>query len=130
MSRSLATLSTLALLTLAAMVLPACKPSGNDAYAEALKLLGEAERGPCNMGFDKATSQQTIDVARVGECLTKTNEALAKLREAEQLGVNHQEIQDLITRTQDEVARLESMKRMVLRMEHKLDAPKPKPAAP
>jgi hypothetical protein len=102
-------------------LLTACKPSGNDAYAEALKLLGEAERGPCNMGFDKATSQQTIDVARIGECLSKTNEALAKLHEAQQNGVDHQEIRDLISKAEEDVRRLESMKRTVLRMENKLD---------
>ncbi len=124
MPRSLALVLTLAL-----ALVPACKPSGNDAYAEALTLLGEAERGPCNMGFDPATNQQTIDVARIGECLTKTNEALAKLQEAKQLGVDTREVEELITQTEDEVRRLESMKRTVLRMQHKLDfkAPPPKP---
>lgn len=104
-----------------AILFPGCKPSGNDAYAEALKLLGEAERGPCNMGFDKATSQKTIDVGRITDCLTKTNEALGKLREAEQNGVDNQEIKDLIIQTEEEVRRLEGMKRTVLRMENKLD---------
>jgi hypothetical protein len=108
-------------LTLAVALLPACKPSGNDAYAEALKLLGEAERGPCNMDFDKATGQQTIDMGRISECLSKTNEALAKLHEAKQNGVDNREIDELITRTEDEVRRLESMKRTVLRMQHDLD---------
>lgn len=118
MPRSLALVLTLAL-----AVLPACKPSGNDAYAEALKLLGEAERGPCNMGFDQATKQMTIDVGRISECLSKTNEALAKLYEAKQNGVDHQEIEDLISKVEEDVRRLESMKKTVLRLRNNFDFP-------
>lgn len=116
MSRSLAVVLIFVL-----AIVPACKPSGNDAYAEALKLLGEAERGPCNTGFDKKSHQQTVDVGRIGECLSKTHEALDKLHEAKQSGLDNQEINDLIAQTEDEVRRLESMKRTVLRMENKLD---------
>jgi hypothetical protein len=116
MRRSLALVLILAL-----AILPACKPSGNEAYAEALILLGEAERGACNMGFDKATGQQIINVGRINDCLTKTQAALDKLVEAKQLGVDHREANELITKTEEEVRRLESMKRTVLRMENKLD---------
>lgn len=113
--------SLVLVLTLALAILPACKPSGNEAYAEALVLLGEAERGSCNMGFDQASGQQIIDVGRINDCLTKTQEALDKLVEARQLGVDHREAEELITKTEEEVRRLESMKRTVLRMENKLD---------
>lgn len=107
-------------LTFVLAILSACKPSGNEAYAEALTLLGEAERGPCKSTFDKS-GQQIVGVALIGDCLTKTNEALAKLHEAKQLGVDHQEIEDLIIKTEEEVRRLESMKRTVLRMTNKLE---------
>ncbi len=112
-------------LVLALASLTACKPSGNDALAEALVLLGEAERGPCTAAFDPVTKQQTIDVARVGECLTLTNAALTKLNEAKQLGVDNGEVDQLIAKTEEEVRRLETLKRMVLRMGHGLDLAKP-----
>lgn len=119
MARSLA----LALI-LALAVLPGCKPSGNDAYAEALSLLGEAERGPCNMEVE-ASGQALMSVAQIGDCLTKTNEALTKLHEAKLQGVDNREIDELITQTEDEVRRLEAMKRTVLRMQNNLDAKAP-----
>lgn len=93
----------------------ACKESGNDAYAEALRLLGEAERGPCQMKADK-TGNFTVDVASINECMTKTKEALAQLEHAKQLGVSGREIDDLIAQTEDELRKLEMMHKTVLRM--------------
>lgn len=115
-----------AALTFALVILPACKPSGNEAYAEALILLGEAERGPCESTFDKS-GQQVISVSQIGDCLTKTNEGLEKLHEAKRLGVDHRELEDLIAKTEGEIERLEGMKATVLRMQNNLGFKHEKP---
>lgn len=99
----------------------ACKPSGNEAYAEALKLLGEAERGPCKLAFDANINQFLVESSKIADCLTATNDALTKLHEAKSLGVDTREVDDLILKTEDEVRRLEAMQRTVLRMKNNLD---------
>ncbi len=96
----------------------ACKPSGNEAFAEGLRLLGEAERGPCKIEFDSASGNHMISAASISQCLVKTREGLDKLHEAKQLGVDHREINDLISKTEAEIERLESMRKMVLRMQN------------
>jgi hypothetical protein len=122
--RRSAPLLTSTLLTVALLAL-ACKPSGNEAYAEALKLLGEAERGPCKMTFDGNQNMYLVESSKIAECLERTKEGLVKLEEAKSLGLDTREVDNLILKTEDEVRRLESMQRTVLRMKNDLDAGKP-----
>ncbi len=105
---------------LAALLALACKPSGNEAYAEALKLLGEAERGPCKMAFDSNQNMYLVESSKIAECLERTKEGLVKLEEAKSLGLDTREVDNLILKTEDEVRRLESMQRTVLRMKNDL----------
>ncbi|NVB39171.1 hypothetical protein G6O69_15115 [Pseudenhygromyxa sp. WMMC2535] len=106
-----------AALALASMATSACKESGNDYYAEGLRLLGEAERGDCKLGFDRASGQQVINAERVRTCLEKTKAGLEQLQKARELGVDHREMSDLIEKTELEVERLEKMYKMVSRMQ-------------
>jgi hypothetical protein len=94
----------------------ACKENSNDYLQEGLRLLGEAERGDCKPEVEQG--QMTIDAAKVAECLDKTKQALEQLHKARELGSDGKETTDLIAKTEDEVKRLESMLRMVSRMQH------------
>jgi hypothetical protein len=93
-----------------------CKENGNDYLQEGLRLLGEAERGDCKPEVEQG--QMTIDSAKVAQCLDKTKAALEQLHKARELGVKGGETDNLIAKTEDEVARLEQMLRMVSRMQH------------
>jgi hypothetical protein len=93
-----------------------CKENGNDYLQEGLRLLGESERGDCKPEVDQG--QMTIDAAKVAQCLDKTKAALEQLHKARDLGNDGREVTDLIAKTEDEVKRLESMLRMVSRMQH------------
>jgi hypothetical protein len=94
----------------------ACKENGNDYLSEGLRLLGEAERGDCKPELQGG--QMTIDAALVAQCLDKTKLALEQLHKARELGVKGAETDNLIAKTEDEVEKLESMLRMVSRMQH------------
>jgi hypothetical protein len=94
----------------------ACKENGNDYLQEGLRLLGEAERGDCKPEVE--AGQMTIDAGKVAECLDKTKLALEQLHKARELGNDGRETADLIAKTEEEVKRLESMLRMVTRMQH------------
>jgi hypothetical protein len=109
--------SLLLSLGLAASLL-ACKENGNDYLDEGLRLLGEAERGDCKAGWDPAKKQNTIDSRRIAVCLDKTKAALEPLHKARELGVNTRELNDLIDKTEAEVAKLESMLKIVGRIQH------------
>lgn len=110
--------SLLCPLLLLALIGPvaACKENGNDYLQEGLRLLGEAERGDCKP--EVVQGQMTIDAAKVAQCLDKTKAALEQLHKARELGNDGRETTDLIAKTEEEVARLESMLRMVSRMQH------------
>ena len=114
--RSVASLVPSVLLGLALVATSACKENGNDYLVEGLRLLGEAERGDCKP--DVQRGQATIDGTKVAECLDKTKQGLEQLHKARELGVDNKEINDLIAKTEDEVARLESMLKIVTRMQH------------
>ena len=105
--------ASLALTTLAST---ACKENGNDYLDEGLKLLGEAERGDCKADWDASRLQNTIDPTMVARCLDKTKIALEKLHKARDLGVESRELTDLISKTEAEVAQLESMLKVVARL--------------
>jgi hypothetical protein len=94
----------------------ACKENGNDYLQEGLRLLGEAERGDCKPEVEQG--QMTIDAAKVAQCLDKTKQALEQLHKARELGNDGREVTDLIAKTEDEVTRLESMLKMVARLQH------------
>ena len=93
-----------------------CKENGNDYLDQGLKLLGEAERGVCKPEI--IGGQATIDAGRVAECLDATKGALEQFHRARELGIDTTELENLIGKTEDEVARLESMLRTVSRMQH------------
>ncbi|EDM81502.1 hypothetical protein PPSIR1_39965 [Plesiocystis pacifica SIR-1] len=103
---------------LALALTSACMENGNDYYAEGLRLLGEAERGACDLGFDAASGQAVINASRISTCLEKTKEGLAQLEKAKELGVDHRESNELLEKTRAEVAQMESMLKMVSRMEN------------
>ena len=102
---------------------PGCKESGNDHYAEGLRLLGEAERGACDLGYDKASGHQVINTGRITTCLERTKAGLEELYAARELGVKHREMNELIEKTEIEVEKLESMLKMVSRMQHTAHTP-------
>jgi hypothetical protein len=104
------------LLTLALTLSVGCKENGNDYLDEGLRLLGEAERGDCKPDIE--AGQAMIDATTVARCLDKTKAALEKLHKARELGVDNKEINDLIAKTEGEVRRLESMLKIVGRMQH------------
>jgi len=112
MRSRIAALALLASLALAG----ACKENGNDYLDEGLRLLGEAERGECKPEI--SGGQATIDAAKVAQCLDKTKAALEQLRKARELGVEGKELQNLIEDTEREVSNLESMLKIVSRLEH------------
>lgn len=93
-----------------------CKENGNDYLDEGLRLLGEAERGDCKP--DVQAGQPIIDASKVAVCLDKTKAGLEQLHKAKELGVENKEIDNLIAKTEDEVRRLESMLKIVARMQH------------
>jgi hypothetical protein len=93
-----------------------CKENGNDYLQEGLRLLGEAERGDCKP--DVENGQLTINAATVAQCLDKTKAALEQLHKARELGVKGKETDDLIAKTEAEIEQLESMLKMVSRMQH------------
>lgn len=109
-------LRPLLLLALTPTLAVACKENGNDYLQEGLRLLGEAERGDCMP--EVQNGQMTVDAAKVAQCLDKTKAALEQLHKARELGNDGAETTNLIAKTEDEVKRLESMLRMVSRMQH------------
>jgi hypothetical protein len=98
----------------------ACKENGNDYLDQGLKLLGEAERGDCKPDWDASRSQNTIDATLVARCLDKTKIALEQLHKARELGVHTGELDSLIAKTEDEVAKLESMLKIVGRLQREV----------
>lgn len=114
--RSLASLLLATPLILALSISGGCGENGNDYLVEGLRLLGEAERGDCKP--DVQRGQATIDGTRVAVCLDKTKAALEQLHKARELGVDTKETNDLIAKTEAEVEKLESMLRIVSRMQH------------
>lgn len=98
------------------LCLSGCKENGNDYLQEGLRLLGEAERGDCKPNVENG--QLMIDAATVAQCLDKTKAALEQLHKARELGVKGKETDDLIAKTEDEIERLESMLKMVSRMQN------------
>jgi len=110
--------AALGLALFATLALVACKENGNDYLDQGLRLLGEAERGDCKAGWDGSKSQSTIDASRVAQCLDKTRLALEQLVKARELGVQGREIENLIAKTEDDVAKLESMLRVVSRLQN------------
>jgi hypothetical protein len=109
-------MSRLLLGPLLLLALTACKENGNDYLQEGLRLLGEAERGDCKP--EVQDGQMTIDAGKVAECLDKTKAALEQLYKARELGTDGTETQNLIAKTEDEVKHLETMLKMVSRMQH------------
>lgn len=107
------------LLLLGALSVGGCKENGNDYLTEGLRLLGEAERGDCKP--DVRAGQAMINASRVSQCLGKTKAALEQLYEARELGVDNKEINDLIAKTEAEVANLETMLKTVARMQHEVE---------
>lgn len=105
-----------ALLLAGACLSSACKENGNDYLVEGLRLLGEAERGDCKPDVERG--QAVIDSERVAVCLEKTRAGLDALYKARELGIDNKETNDLIAKTEGEVKHLESMLKMVLRMQH------------
>jgi hypothetical protein len=116
---SMSRVAAIALLLSVALT-SACKENGNDYLDEGLRLLGEAERGDCKPDWDPARSQNTIDATIVARCLDKTKIALEQLHKARELGVDTRELANLIATTEAEVAKLESMLRIVSRMQHEV----------
>ncbi|MFO7562704.1 MAG: hypothetical protein R6X02_08665 [Enhygromyxa sp.] len=109
--------ASLIVLALCAALAFGCKESGNDYLDAGLRLLGEAERGDCKAGWDKQKSMNTIDGTVVARCLDKTKEALEQLHKARELGVETRELNDLIAKTEEDVRKLESMLKIVSRMQ-------------
>ncbi|PRQ02228.1 hypothetical protein ENSA5_25630 [Enhygromyxa salina] len=103
-------------LLVALAVAGGCKENGNDYLTEGLRLLGEAERGDCKPNV--RGGQAMIDTTKVSQCLAKTKDALEQLHKARELGVDNKETNDLIAKTEAEVAKLESMLQIVGRMQH------------
>ena len=116
----LPTRSVLARLLLSAALVASvgCKENGYDYLDEGLRILGEAERSDCKLGFDASKGQNTINTTRVGTCLDTTRRALEKFHKARELGVDTGELNELIAKTEREVEKLESMMRMVAKMEN------------
>lgn len=104
------------LLLLGALSVGGCKENGNDYLTEGLRLLGEAERGDCKP--DVRAGQAMINSARVSQCLEKTKAALEQLHKAKELGVDNKETNDLIAKTEAEVSNLETMLKMVGKMQN------------
>ena len=102
----------------------ACKENGYDYFDAALKLLGEAERGPCKLAFDQNAGQHVLDSDQIIACLDKKKEARAQLDKAKEVGLDTRELNDVLSKTNDEIEHLESMLRTVSRMEHGFDASK------
>ena len=115
--------ASLIVVALCAVFTSACKENGNDYLDAGLRLLGEAERGDCQAGWDKNKSMNTIDGAVVARCLDKTKQALEQLHKARELGVNTRELGDLIDKTEEDVRKLESMLKIVSRMQREPSAP-------
>jgi hypothetical protein len=115
--------SSLIVLALCVALVAGCKENGNDYLDAGLRLLGEAERGDCKAGWDKNKSMNTINGAVVARCLDKTKEALEQLHKARELGVNTRELNDLIDKTEEDVRKLESMLKIVSRMQREPSAP-------
>jgi hypothetical protein len=115
--------ASLIVVALCAVLTSACKESGNDYLDAGLRLLGEAERGDCQAGWDKNKLMNTIDGAVVARCLDKTKQALEQLHKARELGVNTRELNDLIDKTEEDVRKLESMLKIVSRMQREPSAP-------
>ena len=107
-------------LVLSVALASACKENGNDYLDEGLRLLGEAERGDCKPDWDPAISQNPIDATMVARCLDKTKIALEQLHKARELGVDTRELADLIAETEAEITKLESMLRIVSRMQREV----------
>lgn len=115
--------STAIVVALCVALTSGCKENGNDYLDAGLRLLGEAERGDCQAGWDNAKLQNTIDATTVARCLDKTKEALEQLHKARELGVETRELADLIAKTEEEVRKLESMLKLVARMQREPVAP-------
>lgn len=115
--------ASLIVLALCTVLASACKENGNDYLDAGLRLLGEAERGDCQAGWDKNKSMNTIDGTVVARCLDKTKQALEQLHKARELGVQTRELDDLIAKTEEDVRKLESMLKIVSRMQREPAAP-------
>lgn len=114
-------------LALCTVLTSACKENGYDYLDEGLRLLGEAERGDCQAGWDNAKMMNTVDPMTIARCLDKTKLALEQLYKARELGVDTRELADLIAKTEETVRKLESMLKIVGRMARDSPAVEPQP---
>ena len=91
--------------------------SRHDAYIEGLRLAGIADRQECKLIYDEAGHTHVLNSAKIGDCLAANKEVLVKFEEAEKKGLEGREITVTLEKTRDRIKRLESMLRMIKKME-------------
>ena len=107
----------LAASVMAGLFLTACGPSSYDLYIEGLKIAGDAERRECQLVFDKGAKAHVLNTERISRCLAANKLALEKFEEARAAGHEGRDFELTIEDTKMRIDRLESMMRMVSRIE-------------
>lgn len=101
----------------------ACGPSALDVYLEGQKKLGQAERGSCKLVYDRDERSHVINSSRIYTCLNEVRRAYDRMVEGQTKGYSGLDVDRTIAKVKDDIERLESMYRMVSKMEmdRKLD---------
>lgn len=94
-----------------------CMESSHDAYINGLRIAGDADRRQCKLVYDEGEQAHVLNSAKVSDCLRANEEAMAEFQRAKDKGLEGREIDLTIESTQERIAKLESMLRMVQKME-------------
>jgi hypothetical protein len=101
------------------LVFPAagCMESSHDAYINGLQIAGDADRRQCKLVFDESEKAHVLNSAKISDCLEANRKALAEFERARDKGLEGRELELTLEKTRDRISKLESMLRMVKKME-------------
>lgn len=110
-------LSRTGLGVLAALCLGACGPNPYDAYLEAMRAQGAAERGTCKLKFDSGLRSHTINSGQITRCIRDMNDVLGLYEKARKAGYQGKDMERAMLKVNEDIRRLTSMKSTVSEME-------------
>lgn len=100
-----------------AFLVAGCGEDRRDVYAKGLEIEAEADRGACQVHYQKEIGASVINGDIIAECLRLTEQALVYFDRAAEMGLKDVDFVEVHERAKERKERLGGMLKMVRQME-------------
>lgn len=97
--------------------LSACGPNPYDAYIEAMRAQGAAERGSCKLRFNAARRTHVVNSGQITRCIRDMNDVLDLYEKAKGAGYQGKDLERAVLKIREDIRKLSAMKATVSDME-------------